>query len=274
MSKTKSLKVKTQNAIKRVVVIADTHCGHIFGLTPKYYQMQKNGDSRWNKAVELQHELWDWFVGTLKSLQPIHLLIANGDMIDGTGHRSGSTEQITTDRIRQAKMACECINKAQAAHVVVTYGTSYHTGDAEDMEEIIVDRVGADKIGSHEWPEVNGVIFDVKHYLGSSSIPHGRHTAISRDRLWNVLWAERGEQPKAQIFIRSHVHYFQAVVESGWMGMTTPALQCMGTKYGARRCSGHVEVGLVSFDIDQNGKYSWETHIAQLEGHKAKTQKF
>jgi hypothetical protein len=141
--------------------------------------------------------------------------------------------------------------------------TPYHTGQEEDWEDVLAREVGA-KIGAHEWVDINGLVFDVKHHVGSSQIPHGRHTAVARERLWSQLWAEREQTPKADVIIRSHVHYFDYCGGRDWLAMTTPALQGLGTKFGARRCSGTVDFGLLSFDVASRDEWSWHWHIAEL----------
>jgi len=140
----------------------------------------------------------------------------------------------------------------------MTYGTAYHTGDVEDWENYVARDLDA-KIGSHEWFDIYGVVFDFKHKVGSSSIPHGRGTAIAKEKLWNQMWALRDEQPNADVIVRSHVHYSFMVGEPGnWLGLTTPALQAAGTKYGGRQCSNTVDLGVVVFDVYPDGRYEWE----------------
>jgi hypothetical protein len=173
-------------------------------------------------------------------------------------------------------MAAACIKRAKGKNtdckVVIIAGTAYHTGDSEDFEEVLAEDMRAVKFGSHEWVDVNGLVFDCKHHLGSSTIPHGRHTAASKDVLWNRIWAnELGEQPKGDVFIRSHVHYHQGCFGPNWLAMTTPALQAAGTKYGARRCSGTVDYGFVVFDVKANGAYTWHAELAKLKVAQAKT---
>jgi hypothetical protein len=255
-------------AIKRVIALGDTHCGHAVGLTPPRFN---HGD---DKAAQLRAECWEWFARTVKLLGPPHLLIANGDLIDGQGARSGGVEQITVDRSQQTAMALQVLEAVNPRNVCITYGTAYHTGEAEDWEAHIADGLRIPcQIGSHEWPEVNGVVFDCKHHVGSSSVPHGRHTAIARDRLWNLLWAEHDRQPRASIYLRSHVHYFQYTGGVDWLAMTLPALQAAGTRYGARRCSGLVNFGLVVFDIQPTGAYTWQLHTLVPRSEKARAWK-
>jgi len=258
-------------AEKRVVIISDMHCGHRAGLTPPDWQSDFRAGSKTqrNKFAELQRELWQFYADTITDLRPVDLLVVNGDAIDGKGSLSGGTEQREQDRIEQIDMAAACIQFVEAAKIVMTYGTAYHTGKAEDWELLVANAVNAEKIGSHEWLDVNGVVFDFKHHIGTSSIPHGRFTAIARDKLWNELWASHDEQPKADVLVRSHCHYHIHCGGADWLALTTPALQGMGSKYGSRRCSGRVDVGLVWFDVDDDGSYAWDTAIARLDAQRA-----
>lgn len=260
---------------RRVVTMSDLHCGHRAGLTPPGWQLRPVEDEpKRMKWVRLQDECWRWFRREIGRLQPIDVLVLPGDLIEGTGRRSGGTELITTDRNSQIDMALKCIRAAKADKVVMVRGTPYHTGEQEDMEDMIASLLPAEKIGDHEWYDINGVTFDVKHHIGGSTIPHGRATALLRDDLWNLVWSEDDEQPRADVIIRAHVHYHMAVsgVRRGrrWAAMSLPALQGMGTRFGSRRCSGHVQFGLVHFDIDRKGEWQWHPHIARLERQKAR----
>jgi len=258
---------------KRVVIMSDLHCGHVVGLTPKTWQLNHKEEvdsnwSKWNKWVGIQEELWAHYTKIMKELQPIDVLIVNGDCIDGKGQRSGGTELICSDRNEQVDMAVEAIKVAKARKIIMTYGTSYHAGVEDDWEATVAQKTGA-KVGSHEWADVNGLIFDVKHHVGGSAIPHGRHTAIARDKLWNGIWAEHKEQPQSDILIRSHVHYFSYAGGDNWLGITTPALQGMGSKYGARRMSGHVNWGMLSFDVKSREDWAWVSHLRRLDSQVA-----
>lgn len=263
--------------MKRVLVISDLHCGSQVGLTPPGWQQEvktPKSPTKRDKYSAVQKALWSFYEDSVKKHGPFDRVIANGDLIDGTGRRSGGTEQIAVDREQQAEMAVYALRKAisRKTKVVCTYGTAYHTGEAEDFENLVAHDLDS-KIGSHEWPEIEGVVFDVKHHLSSSAVPHGRHTATAREWLWNAIWADRSLQPRASVFIRSHVHYYQFCGGDNWVGMTTPAMQAFGTKYGSRRCSGLVNVGFVVFEV--NGKdYSWHPVLMRAEALAAHVTKF
>ncbi len=127
-------------------------------------------------------------------------------------------------------------------------------------------------IGDHEWFNINSLIFDVKHFVSASSIPHGRATALKRDDLWNLVWADSGDQPRADVLVRSHVHYLEygpkvSGTDQG-LCIITPAMQAMGTKFGSKKCSGIVHQGFISFDIIDKEHWSWKRHLVKLRSQK------
>lgn len=251
--------------MKRIVAISDLHCGHLVGLTPPAWWVSK-GRSRTLRAV--QEEMWKFYEATLAALQPIDALLVLGDCIDGAGAKSGGTEELTTDHEEQCGMAATCIREAKAKTIVMVHGTPYHVGrGGEAHERQIAIEVGA-TIGGHEWAEAHGVVFDLKHKVGGSQIEHGRHTAIARERLANLLWHDRELAPRANILLRGHVHYHAGAFGPGWVGMTMPALQGPGSKFGVEQCSGLVHFGLLSFDIQPTGDFQWHAHLLPVRSAK------
>ena len=247
----------------RVVIISDLHCGHRAGICCPGWMTPESAPGVLGTFAKQQRAMWAWYSATLASLQPIDVLIVNGDAFDGKGGRSGGGELITTDMVGQTKIAAACINEAKAKTVRLCAGTPYHCApDGEDWEEYLGALVNAASLDGHLFTEIDGVVFDVKHKVGGSGIPHGRHTAISKERLWNLLWHERGGAPKANVFIRSHVHYHEFSGNPTHLAMTTPALQGFGSKYGERQCSGVVDIGFVHFDVE-DGAWSWQAHLFQ-----------
>lgn len=154
----------------------------------------------------------------------------------------------------------------------LSHNTPYHTGSGEDWEDILAEKAGA-KIGSHEWFDINGKIFDCKHKLGSSQIPHGRLTPLAREILWNKEWSFQHNTPLADVLIRSHVHYYEQVDHDNCLGFSLPAMQGFGSKFGARQCSGKVDIGFVIFDVQEDGKITWKTEKAEIAVLKAKAEK-
>lgn len=262
--------------MKRILVLSDLHCGHLVGLTPPAWQTdspESDGRTKRGKFAPIQREAWGWYAKNVAAGGPYDLVVVNGDAIDGRGDRSGSCEQITPDRQEQVDMACAAIRQAMVGKpkLVMTYGTAYHTGDQEDWENDIAKELGAEKIGSHEWVQTGGVVFDFKHHVGSSQIPYGRHTALNRDAVWNLIWADQDYAPRANVLVRSHVHYFAAAMDEiePHLRLTTPALQAMGTRFGSRRCSGLVSFGFVIFEVERGEVVRFEPVTVKLKSQIA-----
>lgn len=257
---------------KRVMATGDWHSGHQVGLSPPEYHTPTTSEHKFIKLANVRREIWNWFDENVRPFRPIDILILNGDAVDGKGERSGGTEQTSSDRTIQCNMAYKAIEFIDPSVIRMTYGTPSHVGVLEDWEDVLAEKAGA-KIGSHEWFEINGKIFDCKHKIGSSQIPHGRFTPIAREVLWNREWAMDGSQPKADILLRSHVHYFSPIEYDGTIGMTLPAMMGFGSKYGSRQCSGRVDIGFVIFDIYDNGEVRWKKVLAKTKTTRAKAER-
>lgn len=260
-----------QRNFKRVGVINDLHSGHMVGLTPPQFQLPFTGDPRNDKLAHTERVLWSWYSETVARYKPFDITIVNGDSIDGKGSRSGGTELLTSDRDKQTSIAAHGIQELESPIIVMTHGTPYHVGSEEDWESIVADKVNAKEIRSHGFWNINGVEFDVKHKIASSTVPHGRLTALAREIMWNREWAIRGLQPKADILIRSHTHYKEQVDHDQCLGFITPSLQGFGGKYGARQCSGIVDFGFLVFDIYEDGTIIWEWEILEGEVQERKS---
>lgn len=263
---------------KRIAVVTDLHCGHYAALTPPAWHLPEDPEAgaRYRLALA-QRELWDWYSSTLASIKPVYAVFGLGDFIDGDGAKNGGVEELTTDRAVQCEMAVACLKEFGCKRYQLVYGTRYHGGAKEAWEAQIARDLGA-PIGKHEWPSIDGVVFDLKHKIGSSQQEHLRHTALARARQHNLDWHRNGLQPKADILLRGHVHYHK--VDGGqdgnpprpWLAMTCPALQLANTIYGGLECEGMVEVGLVVFDVFPNGTWSYRHIPAPLTHNRAQAR--
>ena len=251
---------------KLVVAVSDLHCGHRSGLTPPEWQLNPDNpyDAKW---LTIQQKAWDWYRRKRSGLGKPDVLMVVGDVVDGPSSRAAGRDSIRVQRREQVNMGLTCLDMWHAKAVEMVYGTRYHVADWEDD---ICGALGETAhIGAHSWVKVNGVTFDLKHKVGGSQIPHGRATALLRERLWNSEWANAGRQPKADIILRGHVHYcIQAhpiVGDKEILCMTLPALQGVGTEYGAEQCTGLVDFGFVWFEITPAGNVTKHIELAVLD---------
>ena len=253
--------------MQRVMFISDMHCGHMVGLTPPEWQGIEVGEHIQDKFVRIRKQLWDWFEREVELVKPVDRLVINGDAIGGKGERSGGTEMLTLDRVIQGDMVVKIIELIDPPEVAMTFGTPYHTGTNEDMEKIIRDKINLTRpctIESHLERTIEGVRIDARHFISNSTIPHGRYTALAREDLWRLIWADRSDKEPPHLVIRSHVHYYAFQGNEYATGIITPCLQGLGDKFGSRVCSGTVSIGFIIIDCD-DGAYTWEAKILPLK---------
>lgn len=241
-------------------------------MPPSWQWSTASEDPTQSKWAYIQEELWAAYKRLASEFKKPDLLIVNGDLIDGPGSRSGGTEQVTTDLQVQCTMAAECIELWEPKRVVAAYGTPYHASFAgQDWERLVMRLLGdGAEIHSHPFIEVNGVMFDVRHYGGRPQLPYTRGTTLGKQWLYNLLWAIREEQPLGRIILRAHIHSAGYVggYRPDWLAMFQPALQAAATKYGGRQCNTTVDWGIVVFDVTTGGNFAWETKLISLKANE------
>lgn len=253
--------------MKTLVIISDLHCGSVYGVTPPNY-WQEGKASRY----AMQKEAWKAYMEMVKKWHAPDVLLVNGDAIEGRQHLQGGAELITPDRNVQVEIARECIEAWNAKQILMTYGSKYHVGDqAEDFEWIIkkiLSRNRPVQIEGRLFFELEGMMIDARHKVGSSGIPHGRATPLLRDLAWNLIKSALDEEPMADIIIRSHVHYHLWVEQSNRVAFTTPALQLSRGRYGSRECTGETNWGAIRLTIHKGQIVGKDVHLWNLRANK------
>ena len=242
----------------RVLSLSDTHCGNFTGLTPDKYNPQSEDNY---KAYVYRRTLYEWVCKQVDLLRPIDICVADGDLIDGKGDKTGGCEQIEMKRPKQIEMATEFLKFVDAKEYHFAFGTGYHVGREDDWESIIANEfhTDADDIVTQK---VNGLTMKWRHHIGGSLVPAGRATSLLRQQEWDALWSLDGEFERANIMVFGHVHYFQSFTNRFGSVFTQPGLQGLGgSQLGSRRMGGIVDFGLLHFDIKGKDDWSWKAHL-------------
>lgn len=252
----------------KVAVIADLHAGAAWAPAPPHYDMEAD------PFTPLRRALWKNNVCGVKKYNPTHIITV-GDMIDGANKKNAGIQCISTDLTTQMDIAVSTLKFMGNKNTIFAgvSGTPYHVCDGVDADEEVSKRVGYAKFGLHDFVEINGVVFNVKHKVGSSSVPHGRNTSINRSKLWEQIWAEYYDHPKSDVLIRGHVHYHAYHGDHTYLAMSLPAMCGMGSDFGVRQCEGRVDSGWVQFDIDEDGRYTWQAHVTKIVEQKQEVTK-
>ncbi|MCS7240824.1 MAG: hypothetical protein NZ651_06240 [Candidatus Bipolaricaulota bacterium] len=259
-----------------IVALADLHCGHFGAITPPdYWYPLDSGDAKIKQIAQAQREMYEAYMEDVREFQKPDVLVVNGDLIEGTGRLTGGTELLTTDVETQCRIAAQLLALWEAKKIILTYGTSYHTTiDGQDADRFVATLLAKDgydvEIHSHAFVKVNGCVFDVRHYAGRSNLPHTKGTPLGREWFVNLLWAARDEQPQANVILRAHIHSFFVAggADPDWLAFFQPCWLAAMTKYGARRCSGTVDVGTLIFGVSANGRVSWDVRLKKLMANR------
>lgn len=242
----------------RILSIGDLHCGNVAGLTPPEYNPTSE-DSQ--KEYIYRTNLWTWFLKTVQGNGPYDLCVANGDLIDGKGPKTGGNEQIYASRPKQIEIATAVLKAIPVKEFEFTFGTGYHVGPEDDWETEVAQNF--DKVPHDVFTRTfNGITFKWRHHIGGGQAYTGKATQMFTQMLNDILWAESGEFAKADVMVFGHVHRFVHVQDAYRAAFIVPALQGLGgSQLGARRLGHPVQYGFVVFDIDPNGGWSWNVHL-------------
>jgi len=245
------------------ILWGDPHCGSKTGLTSQ----PKN---------KIQEELLKRYADAISWAGQPDVSMLNGDGTDGKDEKGGDID--TPDMLEQAEDCARLIvMQNPKKEVILVTGTRYHdsvTGQQEVIKhietcvhlemlrqhkrDIKVSTVRKLKTTINKW-----FLLEARHFVGGSTIPHGRATAPLKDQVWNVMnaaiaSAEANRAAKwPNLLVFSHRHYYSAA-ETAWGDvMILPAWQGLGGIFGDEICSGHVDLGLVRLTVGDKETDGW-----------------
>jgi hypothetical protein len=99
-------------------------------------------------------------------------------------------------------------------------------------------------------------------------IPYNGFTWCVETKNGTIMIRRNG---KVAIVGNSHVHYFSYCGGPTWLGITTPALT-YNSHYGIRQCEGVVDVGIIVFDFEEGGEFTWKPILATFPALKVRPE--
>jgi hypothetical protein len=237
---------------QRIAVLGDFHSGHVYGLAVP--------DECINS---FQLKGWNFMAKGIQKYAPYDRFFMMGDLIDGRGKKNGGMEVISPSLKKQADMAINCIKELRRLaksdpKITFVRGTPYHTDGPENWEDIVAKDFrnhcgnNEENIFNSILVDVGGVVFDLKHHIGSGTMPQTRVGAPAREIVQAMLKENYQGDPKADCFIRAHVHNHTLVNILGRIAYTNPALQ-INSDFGELRCNGIIDYGFTVIEVE-NGK--------------------
>lgn len=228
-------------ALKNLIIIADSHCGCRLGLyDPEHPLVLDDGGTY--EASDLQKKLWkmwkefwDKWVLEVTEGEPYGVVL-NGDSMDGVHH--GTVTQIShnlTDQKRIAKIVFEPIVKKASGRFWMVRGTEAHVGQSGQNEEALAEELGAipnesGQYARHElWIKIGTGLCHIMHHIGTTGSMAYETTALMKEFSDSCAEAGRWGLPAPDCVIRSHRHRMAKieVPTRGGIGisLTTPGWQ-------------------------------------------------
>jgi len=224
---------------------------------------------------EGQKYLWKCWSHAAELLNPLDILVLNGDVIDGFQDKQKGTELRLPLIADQSRAAIECIRfmweRTGKPDIYAVSGTEYHDGKAAREMEVVAEGVGAKR---YPGPgpglyckdvldlDVEGIALNFHHEI---SVTQGLYLATSPDKeaLFSAVAGKAGKAAKSDALIRSHVHYFVHVEHANKHIFVTPCWQ-LQTGYMRRKSVYRMipDIGFLLLLVNPNIKRDdWEDPI-------------
>jgi len=245
----------------------DFHCGNKLGLTPPDYIPP---------ALEpILLPLWNWREAELKAIGPVDIHILDGDLTDGPGYK-GSMGLLTSNLDDQADYATECSQRVRikaGGERHLAYGSDYHVVASANVERQIARNLGA-PISDTILLRVKGTRFNWRHFVGRSDVERGAFNQDARELTRDLLREALDGIEAADVYGRSHVHYWSRIDVKRRTVYTSPAYQLPldipDSTYPRRLRTQYYDVGYTLIQIDNNGEVYIRPRTMRLQMHYPK----
>ena len=227
------------------------------------------------KPNKLQIELLKvWHDCIDELVQKPDLLVINGEPCDGGNRKQLGNQSYTTNIIDQLDGAEELIGFIPHKKLLFNRGSIYHDQvEGTNFEEVIARKMKADRYRAfggtgytdyYSLVEIYGKYFNFTHHIGFNKWAAYRTTALAREMAGMVF--EKDKMGKADVIVRSHVHYFVHIEFVHTHGFTTPAWKFPdGHLFRGGTAGTTPDIGMVEVIIEPDGHIDVVKHIAEME---------
>lgn len=242
----------------------DYHCGNMLGLCPP--------DEMPKATKDALAKLWAWREAELAQIGSVDVHVLNGDLTDGPGYK-GSMALFTTNLDDQADLAIACAERVRLKRGGVrylTYGSDYHVVASSNVERQIARHFDAPIMDTLP-VKIKGVRFNWRHFVGRSDIERGQPTQVAREITRALIQEALEGYEAADVFGRSHVHYYARVDLGDRIAYSSPAFQLPlsipGSTYPRKLRSQYYHVGFTLIQVDNQGEVYIRPRRMRLVDH-------
>jgi hypothetical protein len=235
--------------MKKILAISDLHCGAVAGLLPPNYHHRDRDIKLQQNRV--QEHLWDHWKLMCDSIGHVDIIICNGDIVDGCNRHSHGKDILISDIMVQCDIACQCLKMIDANKYIFTQGSGYHVNDNPSADEMICKMMNGDWYNWFGDVYVDNIVINIQHETPFSKDPGGRFNSQRKDA--NQLKLQGND---ADIFIRSHTHYFAYSGDANSLTVTTPCWKGLDG-FVSKKSQILPHNGYILFNVE-GSDYSWD----------------
>jgi hypothetical protein len=228
----------------------DYHCGNLLGLTPP---------DHWGEYADMLRPMWDFRESELEAIGPVDIHVMNGDLTDGPGKKD-TIGLMTTNLDVQADWAIECAGRVRVkpgGSRYLTYGSDFHVVNGLNVERQVARYFNA-PIQDTLLLRIKSIRFNFRHFVGRSDTERGAFNQDAREITRELIKETVDGTEAADIYGRSHVHYWSRVDIKDRTAYTCPAwelpLDIPGSTYPRRLRTQYYDVGYTIIQIDLSGE--------------------
>lgn len=263
--------------MKTIVFISDMQVGHRVAVAPPHAKITGYQSETEIELTDQQKALYAAWSQVARKWGNSDILVLNGEPIEGQQRKNMGVEVWSTNILDQMDAAETLVKMFHPRYIYATRGSDYHvTIQGVPIEEEFGRRVGAKKVDGTRAPyelflDVEGVTFNIAHHVGSTRVWMYRSTSITREMA--LMQLNASHKWPADVFIRSHVHYYWYVGSTSHLALITPCWKLQDWFMHKLSSAGTVpDIGAVRFKVD-NGKFDWDAMLFKFDQWRPKRVK-
>jgi hypothetical protein len=241
--------------MKKILVIADSHCGGRRGmLPPNYYYPDRDLHLEQSRVQEFTYERWHIMC---KTIGHVDAVICNGDMVEGLNRKGGGIDILVPDIMVQCDIGRVLLNEIDTDRFIFIQGSKYHVDDNPSADEMLCKMMNGEWYGFFGDVMFDNITFNLQHYGPPSNRNSGGFTSMIAgiDEL-------RLDGDECDIYIKSHTHMFKYAGGSNYLVVTTPCWKSLDD-YCSTKNQKRPDNGYILFNVE-GSDYSWDYNIFKV----------
>lgn len=236
--------------MKRILILGDLHAGSKCAPWPTSWLPgdQPHRDSRY---------LTECLAHAAENLEPVDLLILNGDLIDGSQKKSGGLGLFNPRLRDQVAGAIELLTPfaKKAKDIIRVEGTAYHDDDHDPLFALD-ERFGVRLVTQVLNFGIPGGVLNVAHHPSFKFEWKGG--GMSKTAFYNLVNSARKKAPFARWIIESHLHFYGEYRDPDVHVAACPCWQ-MPTPWAIKvnRQRFTADIGCLLMEADPNAHGGW-----------------